>query len=81
MLLVGFIITLDSHHINHANSNLTNKPNFTESGNETKYNNKILKEIGTIYARLYNQHKIKYQTVFSAKYDKQDEVNQVLDEI
>ena len=33
-----------------------------------------------IYARLINQYKFKYQTVFSARFDKQDEVNQVLDE-
>ena len=32
------------------------------------------------YARLINQSKCRYQTVFSAKIDKQDEDNQVLDE-
>ena len=33
-----------------------------------------------VYARLINQYKFKYQTVFSARFDKQDEDNQVLDE-
>ena len=39
-----------------------------------------MKELSVIYARLINQYKFKYQTVFSASFDKQDEVNQVLDE-
>ena len=34
-----------------------------------------------IYARLINQYKIRYQVVFSARFDKQDEDGQVLDEI
>ena len=33
-----------------------------------------------IYAKLLKQHKYKYLTVFSARFDKQDEDNQVLDE-
>ena len=32
-----------------------------------------------IYARLSNQHQFKYQTVFSARFDKRDEDDQVLD--
>ena len=38
-----------------------------------------MKELSVVYARLINQYKIKYQTVFSARFDKQDEDNQVLD--
>ena len=34
-----------------------------------------------IYARLINQYKYKYQTVFSAKFDKQDEYEDAIDEI
>ena len=37
--------------------------------------------MANIYAVVKNQYKIKYQTVFSARYDKQDEDDQVLDEI
>ena len=37
--------------------------------------------MANIYARLTNQNKFKYQTVFSARIDKQDEDDQVLDEI
>ena len=79
-LQVGFKIDLDSHHINHANSKLTIIPNFTEFGIEVRYINKILKELSVIYARLINQYKFKYQRIFSARFDKQNEDNQVLGE-
>ena len=39
-----------------------------------------MKELSVIYASLMNQYKFKYQTVFSARFDKQNEDNQVLDE-
>ena len=39
-----------------------------------------MKELAVIYARLINQYKFKYQTVFSARFGKQNEDNQVLDE-
>ena len=39
-----------------------------------------MKELSNIYARLINQYKFKYQTVFSARFDEQDENNLVLDE-
>ena len=39
-----------------------------------------MKELAVIYARLINQYKFRYQTVFSARFDKQDEENQLLDE-
>ena len=80
-LQVGFKINLDSHHINHANSKLTIIPNYPEFGIEVRYINEILKELAVIYARLINQCKFKYQTVFSARFDKQDEDGQILDEI
>ena len=79
-LKAGFKITLDSHQINHANSKLTNTPNFPEFGIEVRYINKIIKELSVTYARLINQYKFNYQTVFPARFDKQDEDNQLLDE-
>ena len=79
-LQVGFKINLDSHNLHHANSKLTIIPNYPEFGIEVRYINKILKELAVIYARLINQYKFKYQTVFSARFDKQNEDNQVLDE-
>ena len=79
-LKVGFKINLDSHHTNHANSKLNTTPNYPEFGIETIYINKIMKELSIIYARLINQNKFRYQTVFSARFDKQDEDNQLLDE-
>ena len=79
-LRVGFKINLDSHHINHLNSKITITPNFKEFGIEVRYINKIIKEMSVIYAKLINQYKFKYQTVFSARFDKQNEDNQILDE-
>ena len=79
-LRVGFKINLDSHHINHLNSKLTITPNHPEFGIEVRYINKIMKELSIIYARLINQYKFRYQTVFSARFDKQNEDGQLLDE-
>ena len=39
-----------------------------------------MREMSVIYARLINQYKFRYQTVFSARFDKQDEDSQLLDE-
>ena len=80
MLQVGFNITLKGHHINHANSKLTIKPNYPEFGIEVRYNIEIFSDLSALYAALTNQYKFKYQTVFSARFDKQDEYKQVLDE-
>ena len=80
-LQIGFKINLDSHNLHHANSKLTIIPNYPEFGIEVRYINKILKELAVIYARLTNQNKFKYQSVFSARFDKQDEDGQLLDEI
>ena len=79
-LRVGFKSDLDSHHINHSNYKLTITPNYSEFGIEVRYINKIMKGLSVIHARLINQYKFKYQTVFSATFDKQNEDNQVLDE-
>ena len=78
---VGFNITLESHQIYHVKCKLIGKANHPEFGIEVRYINKIMKDLSFIYARLINQYKIKYQTVFSARFDKQNEDNQVLDEI
>ena len=79
-LKIGFKIDMDGHHINHANSKLTITTIFPELGIEVRYFNKIINELSIIYARLINQYKFRYQTFFSARFDKQDENNQVLDE-
>ena len=70
---------IDCYHINYANSKLTITPNYPEFGFEVRYINKIIKELLITYARLLNQYKFKYQTIFSARFDKKDEDNQVLD--
>ena len=80
LLKVGFNITLESHHISHVYSKLTITPNYAEFGLEIRHNNKIIKNLSVFYARIINQYKFKYQTVFSARFFKQDEDNQILDE-
>ena len=77
-LKVGFNITLESHHNNHANSKVIIEPNHPEFGIEVRYINEILEELSVIYARLVNQFIYKYQVVISARCDKRDEDNQVL---
>ena len=79
-LKVAYKINLDNHNINHAISKLTITPTFQEFGIEFRFINKILKELSVIYARLINQYKFRYQTVFSARFVKQDEDDQLLDE-
>ena len=79
-LKAGFKINLDSHHINHANSKLTVLPKNPEFRIEVRYIIKIRKELSIIYARVISQYEFRYQTVFSSRFDKQDENNQVLDE-
>ena len=79
-LQVGFKIILHSHNLHHTTSKITITPNHPEFGFEFRYINKIMKELSVFYARLINQYKFKYQTVFSARFDKQDENDQVLDE-
>ena len=41
----------------------------------------MVKKAANIHARLIDQYKFKYQTVFPSRFDKQDEVGQVLDKI
>ena len=79
-LKVGFKNNVDSHNLHHTNSELTIIPKHPEFGIEVRYINKIMKELAVIYARSRNRYKFKHQTVFSARFDKQDEDNQVLDE-
>ena len=77
----GFKINLESHNNNHANSLLSIKPNLPDMGMETRYINKNLKEMATIYARLINQYKFKYHTLFSASFYKINEEDHRSDEI
>ena len=79
-LKVAYKINLDSHNLHHTNSKLTIIPNFPGFGIEFRFINKIMKELSIIYARLINQYKFRYQTVFSARFDKQDEDDQLLNE-
>ena len=79
-LQVGLNITRESHHFNQANFKKILKPNYPEFGIENRYITKIIKKLSVTYARLIKQYKLKYRTIFSARFDKQDEDNQVLDE-
>ena len=79
-LKVAYKINLDSHHINHLNSKVTITSNFENTGIEFRFINKIMREMSIIYSRLINQYKFTYQTVFSARFDKQGEDGLLLDE-
>ena len=79
-LKVAYKISLDSHNLHHANSKLTITPTFPEFGIEFRLNNNIMNELALIYARLKNQNRFNYQTVFSARFDKQDEDGQLIEE-
>ena len=72
----GFKINLESHNISHANSILTIIPKFPEFGIDFRYINKIVKDLSVIYARLINQYKFKYHTLFSASFYKINEEDQ-----
>ena len=80
VLYVGFNITPESHHIIRTNFKIFIKQNYPDFGIEIRFVNKIKNNYKFFYARLINQCKFQYQTVFSTRYDKQDEDNQVLDE-
>ena len=75
-LKIGFKNNLESHNVNHANSLLNIEPNFPEFGIEFRYINKVKKELSVIYARLINQYKFKYHTLFSASFYKINEEDQ-----
>ena len=79
-LKVAYKINLDSHHTNHLNSKLSSTSDFENTGKEFRFINNIMREMSIIYAGLINQYKFRYQTVFSARFDKQDEDDQLLDE-
>ena len=80
-LKIGFKINLESHNINHSNSLLSIIPNFPDIGIETRYINKILKQMATIYSKLINQYKFKYHKLFPASFYKINEEDQRSDEI
>ena len=75
-LKIGFKNNLESHNFSHANSILTILPIYPEFGIEFRYINKIVKELSFIYARLKNQYKFKYHTLFSASFYKINEEDQ-----
>ena len=69
-LKIGFKINLESHNFSNAISILSILPKFPEFGIEFRYINKIVKELSVIYARLINQYKFNYDTLFSASFCK-----------
>ena len=75
-LKIGVKIILESHNFSHANSILSISPKSPEYGIEFRYINKIVKELSVIYARLINQYKFKYHTLFSASFYRINEEDQ-----
>ena len=74
-------INLENHNISHANSILTITLNVPEFGIEFRYIKKIIKEISVNYARLKNQYKFQYHTMFPASFYKISEEDQRKNEI
>ena len=74
-------INLDSHHINHLNSKITISSTAQPPHIDKIVINRIVNEMATIYAKLISQFKFKYQCTFLARFDKQDEDGELLDEI
>ena len=66
-LKVEFKIKLDTNKKNHGKSKLTIPPNYHVFGIEVRYINKIIREFSVNYARLINQNKFEYKTVFFSK--------------
>ena len=60
---------------------MTILPTFPDFGIEYRYINKIVKKLSVIYARLINQYKFKYHTLFSASFYKINEEDQRNNEI
>ena len=79
-LKTGFKINLESHKKTHANFLLNIEPIFPDKAIETRYINKILKELATIFAKLINQYKFINHTLFSACFCKINEEDQGSDE-
>ena len=77
----GFKINLESHNISHTSSILTVTPDFQDFEIEFRYIKKIVKVFSVFYARLINQYKIKYHTLFSASFYKIIEKDQRYNEI
>ena len=75
-LKIGFKINLEGLNTSHANSILTITPKLPEFGIEFRYINKIMKELSVIYAKLINQYKFKYHTLFSESFYKINEEDQ-----
>ena len=79
-LKVAYKTNLDSHNLHHTNSKITITPKFPEVRIEFRFIKKFMKELAMISARLINHYKFKYQTVFSARFDQQDEDGELLEE-
>ena len=73
VLKIGFKSNLDGHSINHANSLLNIILVCPDFGIETRYNNKILRDMAMIYAKWINLYKFKNLLSFSASFHKINE--------
>ena len=60
---------------------MTITPHFPEFGIEFRFINKIIKELSVIYARLINQYKFEYHTLFLASFYRVNEEGQRKNEI
>ena len=75
-LKIGFKVNLENHKFIHAISLLNIVPKFPDFVIETRYIDKILEEMATIYVRLIKQYKFKNHILFSASFYKINEEDQ-----
>ena len=71
-------VNIYSHHIIHINTKI---PLHRKNIFAKTVINKIVKQMANKYARIINQNTFKCQTLFRARFDKQDECDQKLNEI
>ena len=80
-LKIGIKISIGCHNVIHTNSILTITPTYSNLGFETRYTNKILKEMmAPICARLIPQCKSKNHVLLSTTFYKINEEDQRSDE-
>ena len=76
VIKTGYQINLDSHQINQINSEITVSPI-----SEKPHVGYRLKKMANVHAGLITQSKFKNQTVLSARFDKQDADDRVIEEV
>ena len=79
IIKAGFKTHLHSHHVNHIKSKSTTSPKWLKI--KIINVNNIVKQKSNTYWRFKNLYNVQHQRDFSARFDKPDEDDQVLNEV